>query len=77
MCNIVSKFFLMSQKLAILTDPVNDREHAGAAIVVRKTLICSPELTCTMSKNISVAGIKRLVCMICNMVRYIYKYLTF
>ena len=62
MYSVVSKFFLVSHKLEILTDPVKDREHAGAAIVVRKTLICSPELTCTPSKNISVAGIKKSVC---------------
>ena len=51
MYSAMSKFFLMSQKFEILTDPVKDREHAGAAIVVRKTLICSPELTCTASKS--------------------------
>ena len=58
----VSKFFLVSQKLEILTDPVKDREHAGAAIVVRKTLIYSPELTCTTFKNMSIAGVKKSVC---------------
>ena len=51
----------MSQKLEILTDPVKDREHARAAIVFRKTLICSPELTCTSSRNMSVAGVKKSV----------------
>ena len=51
----------MSQKFEILTDPVKDREHAEAAIVVRKTLICSLELTCTTSKNMSVAGVKKSV----------------
>ena len=61
MYNVVSKFFLVSPTLAIFTDPVKDRVHAGAAIFVRKTLICSPELTCTISKNISVAGIKKSV----------------
>ena len=61
MYNVVSKFFLVSLKLEILTDPVNDREHAGAAIVVKKTLICSPEFTCTIFKNKSVAGIKKAV----------------
>ena len=49
----------MSLKLEILTDPVKDKEHAGAVIVVRKTLICSPEFTCTISKNKSVAGVKK------------------
>ena len=43
-------------------DPVMDREHAGAVIVVRKTLICSPEFTCTISKNKSVAGVKKSLC---------------
>ena len=56
------KFILVSLKLEILTEPVKGREHAGAAIVVRKTLICSPELTCTVSKNMSVAGVKKSVC---------------
>ena len=62
MYNVVSKFFFESLKLEILTDPVKDREHAGAVIVVRKTLICSPDFTCTMSKNKSVAGVKKSVC---------------
>ena len=57
----MSKCFLVSRKLEILTDPVKDREHTGAAIVVRKTLICSPELTCTTSKNMSVAQVKKSV----------------
>ena len=48
MYSVVNKFFLVSLKLEILTDPVKDRDHAGAAIVVRKTLICSPEFTCTI-----------------------------
>ena len=47
----------------MLTDPVKDREHAGAAIVVRRnSLICPPEFSCTMSKNKSVAGVKKSVC---------------
>ena len=46
----------------ILTEPVKDKEHGGAKMVVRKTLICSPELTCTISKNTSVAGIRKSVC---------------
>ena len=41
MYSVVSKFFLVSQKLEILTDPVKDREHAGAAIVIRKTELFS------------------------------------
>ena len=45
----------------ILTEPVKDKEHGGAEMVVRKSLICSPELTCTISKNTSVAGIRKLV----------------
>ena len=36
MSNVVSKFFLESLKLEILTDPVKDKEHAWAVIVVRK-----------------------------------------
>ena len=71
-CNVLSRCFLHSQKLVILSEPVKDKEHdgwsrivvrrirnmmGGAEIVVRKTLICSPELTCTTSKNTSVAGI--------------------
>ena len=39
---------------------MKDKEHGGAVIIVRKTLICSPEVTCTTSKNISVAGVKKL-----------------
>ena len=62
MYKVVKRFFLESLKLEILTDPVKDREHAGAVIVVRKTLICSPEFTCTTSKNKSVAGVKKLFC---------------
>ena len=62
MYSVVSKFFLVSLKLEILTDPVKDREHAGAAIVVRKTLISSPEFICTIATNKSVAGIKKSVC---------------
>ena len=62
MYKVVKRFFLESLKLEILTDPVKDREHAGAVIVVRKTLICSPELTCTISKKISVAGVKKSFC---------------
>ena len=34
----------------------------GAVIVVKKTLICSPEFTCTISKNKSIAGVKKSVC---------------
>ena len=60
MFKVVKRFFLESLKLEIFTDPVKDREHAGAVIVVRKTLICSPEFTCTTSKNKSVAGVKKL-----------------
>ena len=41
-------------------EPVKDKEHGGAKIVVRKT--CSPELTCMTSKNTSLAGIKKSVC---------------
>ena len=39
---------------------MKDKEHGGAEIVVRKTLICSPEVTCTTSRNISIAGVKKL-----------------
>ena len=59
MYKVVKRFFLESLKLEIFTDPVKDKEHAGAVIVVRKTLICSPEFTCTISKNKSVAGVKK------------------
>ena len=59
---VVRRFFLESLKLEILTDPVKDREHAGAVIVVRKTLICSPEFTCTISKNKYVARVKKSLC---------------
>ena len=59
---VLSRCFLLIQKLVILTDPVKDKEHGGAKIVVRKTLICSPELTCTISKNTSAAGIRKSVC---------------
>ena len=45
-----------------MTDPVKDREHAGAVIVVKKSLICSPEFTCTISKNKSVARVKKSLC---------------
>ena len=31
----------------------------GQLLFVRKTLICSPEFTCTISKNKSVAGVKK------------------
>ena len=66
-CKVLSRYFLLSRKLVILTDPAKDKEHAGAEIVVRnlhagaeivvrKTLICSTELTCTISKNTSIAG---------------------
>ena len=41
---------------------MKDREHAGTVIVIRKTLICYPEFTCTMTKNKSVAGVKKSVC---------------
>ena len=59
MYKVVKRFFLESLKLEILKDPVKDKEHAGAVIVERKTLICSPEFTCTISKNKSVAGVKK------------------
>ena len=36
MYSVVSTFFLVSLKIEILTDPVKDREHAGAVIVVRE-----------------------------------------
>ena len=39
---------------------MKDKEHGGAVIVVRKTLICSPKVTCTTSRNISVAAVKKL-----------------
>ena len=38
---------------------MKDKEHGGA-VIVRKTLICSPKVTCTTSRNISVAGVKKL-----------------
>ena len=39
---------------------MKDKEQGGAVIIVRKTLICSPEATCTTSRNISIAGVKKL-----------------
>ena len=39
---------------------MKDKEHGGAVIIVRKTLICSPKVTCTTSRNISIAGVKKL-----------------
>ena len=72
----MSKLLLVSLKLEILTDPVKDGEHAGAASIVSKTLICSPEFTCTMSKNKSVAGVKKSVCDL-NMEIYIDKHLMY
>ena len=59
-------------KLEILTDPVKDREHVGVVIVVRKTQICSPEFTCTMSKNKSIAGVKKSVCDLEHGKRYLH-----
>ena len=41
---------------------MKDKEHDGTVIIVRKTLICSPEVTCTTSKKISVAWVKKLPC---------------
>ena len=45
-----------------LTDPVKDKEHGGAEIVIRKTLICSAELICMTSKNTYIAGIIKSIC---------------
>ena len=60
---VLSGCFLLSQKLVTLDEPVKDKEHFGAKIVVRKTLICSPELKGTTPKNTSVAGrIRKSVC---------------
>ena len=39
---------------------MKDKEHGGAVIIVRKTLICSPKVMCTTSRNISIAGVKKL-----------------
>ena len=39
---------------------MKDKEHGGAVNIVRKTLICSPKVTCTTSRNMSVAGVKKL-----------------
>ena len=58
----MSRFFWESLKLEIWTDPVKDREHGGAVIVVRKFLIYSPEFTCTISKNKSIARVKKSLC---------------
>ena len=59
---VVSRCFLLILKFTIRTEPVKDKEHGGALIVVRKTLICSPKVTCITSRNISVAGVKKLPC---------------